>query len=604
MNGKVKLLMFTAALVTGGLLLSCRKKSSKDNSIFTTDTAVTSPKSSDPQNKTKVILGKGGDWTVSSLQKSAINGALNDFVNVRKLLKSVNSAELPRPLPNLDSDGKIVAYTALHKPTGKGGLSGKTIIVNPGHGAYNSQTGYFDAGALGVTQKKDSNGKIYDAPFEEWRWMDIYANDLIDSLTAQGATVIRLSGALRDKGGMVDKKFIENLLKGDAGTTEVRNHLKNTSKNNIEFVSLHADAGNATDKGTAVLFRSGDIKDQKLAQNIADEVEKSNKWTTTTYKSQNLYVVRATGDDVPGCLVETEYLTGDRGAKNIPSSDFRKMMINGITQGLIKYWDNSAAANNNVKPAVKPEVKPEPAKEPAKEQKPAAPKTNSKSIEINDAAIEKVAKNTGLSAYFIKSIAKWEGGRSEQYDDKGKPAIGFGHNLSDTEVKKYAGKVTDEQAYELLEQDLKAAVTLVQSTLNDSYNGLNSTQKQALIHLVFNKGKEVFTKAGNEDLLDNLKLLATCKDNKKKADLIDQIAPKLGINRSIRTGEVYAKLSARRLYDIYLFTKDTTIGKNTKVKIEELYRKELEFCTDDKTKEDFNKQFDSWFPGLRQGYKL
>ena len=66
-----------------------------------------------------------------------------------------------RPLPVVDSNGRIMATVKVFPPINKSGpLKGKTVIVNAGHGGYDKTSGLFDPGAAGA----DINGKI----IEEW----------------------------------------------------------------------------------------------------------------------------------------------------------------------------------------------------------------------------------------------------------------------------------------------------------------------------------------------------------------------------------------------------------------------------------------------------
>ena len=58
-----------------------------------------------------------------------------------------------RPDPVLDKNGHITANIKTYNPIARGSLSGKTIIINAGHGGYNPNNGFFDAGSANTDNK-------------------------------------------------------------------------------------------------------------------------------------------------------------------------------------------------------------------------------------------------------------------------------------------------------------------------------------------------------------------------------------------------------------------------------------------------------------------
>jgi len=102
---------------------------------------------------------------------------------------------------------------------------------------------------------------------------------------------------------------------------------------------------------------------------------------------------------------------------------------------------------------------------------------------------EDVIKSTGLSEKFIDNLVKMEGFKLNQYaDGKGNKSIGIGHNISADPNYKYGSKITKEQAYNLLKDDLIES----KKELKKLTNGKKFTpnQEEALIDLVFNVGEK------------------------------------------------------------------------------------------------------------------
>lgn len=99
--------------------------------------------------------------------------------------------------------------TELQLPTGRGNLDKKVVILNSGHGGYQQSNGSFDPGT--VLSVKNAEGK--EMPIEEWRVAKSFVDKLSDDLRSRGATVIFVSGAVRN-GGMAKQQYLENMLAG------------------------------------------------------------------------------------------------------------------------------------------------------------------------------------------------------------------------------------------------------------------------------------------------------------------------------------------------------------------------------------------------------
>lgn len=248
-------------------------------------------------NKAKVKLGNGKVLTSEQLKKDADATAVKD------------GRPTKRPEPVLDKDGNIVAGVEIHNPTSKGPLSGKTIIVNAGHGGYNPKNGIFDPG----TDAKDANGKV----IEEWDKNKNFTDEIIPQLTSKGAKVVFMNGSA-------------------AAVMKAKEKYKAADM----FISIHCDSApsNSAKRGQTVIYR--DAGDKALAEAVEAQVETHDWLSKETCNAsndvRNLGVLRAVAD-MPSILIETGYQSNAKDLANIDSSKFRKEFAELLAQGVVDY---------------------------------------------------------------------------------------------------------------------------------------------------------------------------------------------------------------------------------------------------------------------------
>lgn len=274
----------------------------------------------------KVKLGNGKTMTANSLRKDAITSARKD-----EGFNDVKNPHIIRPLPNVNSAGKIEAASEIHLPTGKNGpMKGKVVIVNAGHGGYGPKNGFFDAGT--VLSVKDASGQ--KRPIEEWRVAGSYTEDLTKKLQAKGATVVVVSGPVRN-GGMAEDKYLENLLAGNRGSADVRKLFKGTNKSNIAFVSIHVESVKTDPKRKACTVRANnDAGDQALAQKIQKHVGKNIFCLRPEIATNDYYVTRAMGPKIPAVLLELGNIANDNIAASLLSSNDRGKYTQAVADAL------------------------------------------------------------------------------------------------------------------------------------------------------------------------------------------------------------------------------------------------------------------------------
>lgn len=274
----------------------------------------------------KVKLGNGKIHTANALRRDAIVSAKKDDG-----FKDVKNPYINRPLPNVNSAGKIEAASEVHLPTSKNGpMKGKVVIVNAGHGGYGPKNGFFDAGT--VLSVKDANGQ--KRPIEEWRVAGSYTEDLTKKLQAKGATVVVVSGPVRN-GGMAEDKYLENMLAGNRGSANVRKLFKGTNKSNIAFVSIHVESvKDSPSKKACTVRANNDAGDQALAKKIQQHVGKNIFCLRPEVATNDYYVTRAMGPKIPAVLLELGNIANDNIAASLLSSYDRGKYTQAVADAL------------------------------------------------------------------------------------------------------------------------------------------------------------------------------------------------------------------------------------------------------------------------------
>lgn len=292
----------------------------------TDNTTATVVKSSD-NSKTIYVNGEKTNWTVNSLYEDWGKTAKRQLRYVK------------RPMPQVDKNGNITAYVKTFAPTGKGKLSGHTIIINPGHGgAMNVKQNdgtlnvNFDPGTSNaVMSKKNPNVETNKfignggKSLEEWVVNQRIADELVKKINKEGGKVIYVQGSVYSA-----MKAIRNI----------------EAKNKIDlFISLHSNSSGGK-RGIHVYAnnRGGlDKKDAELAKNIVDQLNE-HSWFRgiTEQKAKSLGVLSSSASKtspVPGVLIETGDLKNESDVANLNSRDFKNLMIDGILESIKDYLE-------------------------------------------------------------------------------------------------------------------------------------------------------------------------------------------------------------------------------------------------------------------------
>ena len=222
---------------------------------------------------------------------------------------SGSSAAVP-PVPM--SGGNVVAEVRMFEPQKKGDLSGKTIMINAGHGwGANGGTPKFKPG----TEHKDANGKL----LQEWYKNRNLADDVIRNLTARGAKVIYTTG---DAKQVCDakKKFKANLM-----------------------ISLHCDASDSRSaNGLKMIYHRGYKNGARFAAKVDEQLSKqynSKCITVDDASSQHGSLgILSTQSGVPSVLCEMGFMSNSTDIKNIDSRAQREKAAEALGDACVAYF--------------------------------------------------------------------------------------------------------------------------------------------------------------------------------------------------------------------------------------------------------------------------
>ncbi|MFZ7102274.1 MAG: SH3 domain-containing protein [Peptococcaceae bacterium] len=199
----------------------------------------------------------------------------------------------------------------------QGGLAGKTIVIDPGHGSV-QPGGWTDPGATGKILRVVERDVNLDVALK-----------LQQILSQQGAKVVMTHNTGRTFLSLAGRADVANSINADI------------------FVSIHANANNnIAIAGTSVYYYAptwhGELASQRwlrqrLALNIQQELVKSGGRLNLGIKEENFAVLRETR--VPSVLVEMAFLTNPEEERLLSTNQFRSQMAAGIFKGIEKYFN-------------------------------------------------------------------------------------------------------------------------------------------------------------------------------------------------------------------------------------------------------------------------
>lgn len=563
-----------------------------------------------------ITLNNGKKHTLKHLKESAIKSAKKEFINTNQYIV--------RPDPYV-VDGKIEAKCEIQNPSSKDGtLKGKVVVLNPGHGGYQQDDGFFDPGVV-----YNVNGK----PMEEWKVCQDYVDILASKLRSKGATVVIVQGAVKN-GGMFKQKYLENLIEGKKGSDELRNLMKNTPKSDMLFLSVHIESAKAKPDQKQCSVIAKDQKDIELAKNIKQSLKDGFAlYEPEINTERNLYVNNAMGNEITSCLIEIGNIANKDIQKSLVSKyDMNKYMdcVSGAIEKTIGKEDDSWSfskyihglfSKNDREKYIKVTENPTYMVKSGDNYSTIAKKhgiTLNYLLELNNlkgneklkvgdllkippkrevkniSKLDDVSKAMGVSKDFIKRLKQIEDG----YKDNGKPygdnefhnkvytdkagnkTIGIGHL-----AEKGQTYLSDKEVLETFANDLlKMEENLWAKLGKEKFEKLPQGVKEALLDMTFNKGTAIITNAMINDL----------KEGKYEAAI-----NKMTHNKTAK-GDEMSGLNKRRLFNISTALKiydGKKVPQSNIDTIQKLYTNGLTLLKAECKKSGAN------FENISQGYK-
>jgi N-acetylmuramoyl-L-alanine amidase len=205
--------------------------------------------------------------------------------------------------------GRYVGDSAFRTPTetaeetkrSGSGLSGKLIVLDPGHGGD-------DPGVIGTkyeTEEKKLNLST--------------AQYVAEELRRAGAKVVMTRTSDNELPELSERAGESNRLKADA------------------FVSIHYNASPKKVSGTLVYFYS-DQKDRALAHSIEESLAKNNVLKSNGIAYGDYHVLRE--NSRPAVLLELGFLTDARDEATVRTADYQRKAAKAIVAGLANYFSD------------------------------------------------------------------------------------------------------------------------------------------------------------------------------------------------------------------------------------------------------------------------
>lgn len=274
-------------------------------------------------NQTIKVIYNNVDYAIpESSKKTTVDAKTKTVTEIIDMSKQDPDLKSRPHLKKMKRNGKIVATREVFNPTKSGKLSGKTIIVNAGHGY--KLSGLEDRGTIGAK---------YNFPDE---WLINYDNSMkvIKKLQAQGAKVIYLQG---------------NESKKSQGLALISNAIEEKQNKADMFISIHVNSSqneNQTDR-MEIFHHPNSSKGSEFANIIDENMEKyihtKNKDYKIETKEGDKQVLRTfnktSKDAAPAILWEVAFINSKEGRQRLSNTDLMNKYADIMCESIIQYFN-------------------------------------------------------------------------------------------------------------------------------------------------------------------------------------------------------------------------------------------------------------------------
>lgn len=275
-----------------------------------------------------IVVYNDSDYSVAANKKKVtVDKATNTTTEVVDMSSNKKLKNRPLLQEKRRVNGQVEATRHVFEPTGKGKLSGKTIIVNAGHGY--SQAGT-DAGTTGIDNVEDE-------------WLHNYDNAirLTNRLCRQGAKVIFLQGGVNIIGKEIEKK--EN--KADLFISVHVNACETPTQDRTQvyFSKNHLDITKKSEKLAQMMERNFDNwipKHEKISAKEKFINPSTKKQDYAQSESANYLVLRESEkkQNIPAVLWETAFMISPKGRERLTNPKLMDSYSDLMTKSVIEYF--------------------------------------------------------------------------------------------------------------------------------------------------------------------------------------------------------------------------------------------------------------------------
>ena len=275
-----------------------------------------------------IVVYNDSDYSVAANKKKVtVDKATNTTTEVVDMSSNKKLKNRPLLQEKRRVNGQVEATRHVFEPTGKGKLSGKTIIVNAGHGY--SQAGT-DAGTTGIDNVEDE-------------WLHNYDNAirLTNRLCRQGAKVIFLQGGVNIIGKEIEKK--EN--KADLFISVHVNACETPTKDRTQvyFSKNHLDITKKSEKLAQMMERNFDNwipKHEKISAKDKFINPSTKEQDYAQSESANYLVLRESEkkQNIPAVLWETAFMISPKGRERLTNPKLMDSYSDLMTKSVVEYF--------------------------------------------------------------------------------------------------------------------------------------------------------------------------------------------------------------------------------------------------------------------------
>lgn len=231
--------------------------------------------------------------------------------------RKVSHTAAKPPIP-VDENGKVISEVIKFSPSSSGSLSGYTIMVNAGHGW--GGTDVNDARFKPGARYRDVNGKM----LEEWYKNRNFADNLIEELTRNGATVIYTTGDAKQACDAKEKFKADMLVSLHCNAVD-----NNTQANGLKIIYDGIDSQNSN--------KFAEIMKSQLKSQV-----NNNCSAMTSKQTQHGYIGlidESNRQKIPAVMLEMGFMSNPKDKLNIDSRTQRKLAMENVTIAIMKYFN-------------------------------------------------------------------------------------------------------------------------------------------------------------------------------------------------------------------------------------------------------------------------